>query len=137
MDELFKMLDELFEKGLDTSKDTVKEDAEADIKDFKSLVSKEELEAIDKVKEALENLVDVHNKHVITNLVEQVKKSTPKQKVHYSIFTEVIDDTIKNVNVLSTINTEGVKALEEAVKDCNTTYEEVMKSRLIKAILNQ
>lgn len=116
--------------------DTMKEQVEADIKDFKSLVSEEELEAIKKVKKALEELVDVHNKHVVSNLIKDVRKATPQQKVHYMVFCDVVKDTMRDVQCLSTVNTEGVKALAEIRADMDTTYEKMEKAKMFGSLLN-
>lgn len=99
-------------------------------KEFKSLVTQEEHDAIAKLYEAVIDLITVHNEAVTKRKEDRVEMS-PKQGVHYRMYTDFIRDVQDLVYGLMTVDTAGIKALDEHVKESGTSYTELFLRQMV------
>lgn len=106
-------------------------DMELDEKEFKSLVTDEEREAVEEVVKAVKHLKEVHQQSLVDKLGVS---ADAKQSVHFVVFSEIVKDICGNAVMLSEIDTRGVKALEEVHKECGRTYSEILKAKCLESI---
>ena len=136
LEEMFgAIIDEIL-NGEPTKQGEKLSDSDLDEKEFKSLVSDEEKKAVEEVQTAVKNLIRVHQKGLISKLhVED--SANAKQLLHYVVFSEICKDLIGNANMLSGIDTRGVKALEEVHKEQGKTYSELIKIKCLSGIFSR
>lgn len=80
-------------------------------KDFKSLVSKEEYEAIVKLKEAMDNYVNVHNNRVIEG-IKDIMTASIYAEAQYMMLQDVVNDAMKAIGMMY-----GIHTVDKAVID--------------------
>ena len=95
-------------------------------KDFESLVSAEEYEAIKELKKALDNYIDVHNNNVmLMSSARKIGNLTPYARIQYSILSDVIDVAVTSINIMHGIHVFDKESIDEMVKehDCDSVEE--------------
>lgn len=107
-------------------------EVQKDIDGFKSLVSAEEHKVIAELKTAMDNLVKVH----LDNLykIKDGRGQTAQQTVHLVTYCDLVRETMNNISMLDTIDTEVVKALAELRIEHGITYERMAISHMLKNI---
>ena len=104
------------------------EEIPTETKDFGSLVSKEEYEAIKNLKVAFNNFVEVHNKEVIK--ASQVMDNDIYAKVQYLLLNDSIDDVKDGISKMYTIYTCDKKCIDELVELENLSSVEDFEKKL-------
>lgn len=136
MEELFKMLNDMMKEvnggGEPHMTEAQEKEVQKDIDGFKSLVSAEEHKAIAELKTAMDNLVKVH----LDNLykIKDGRGQTAQQTVHLVTYCDLVHETMNNISMLDTIDTEAVKALAELRIEHGITYERMAISHMLKNI---
>lgn len=138
LEEMFgAIVNEILNGGGEPTKEGEKlSDSDLDEKEFKSLVSDEEKKAIEEVQTAVNNLVKVHKKGLISKLHEDGSVNA-KQLLHYVVFSDICKDLVGNAKMLSEIDTRGVKALEEVHSEQGKTYSELLKIKCLSEIFSR
>ena len=104
------------------------EEIPTETKDFGSLVSKEEYEAIKNLKVAFNNFVEVHNKEVIK--ASQVMDNDIYAKVQYLLLNDSINDVKDGIGKMYTIYTCDKKCIDELVELENLSSVEDFEKKL-------
>lgn len=85
-------------------------------KDFKSLVSKEEYEAITKLKEAMDNYVEVHNNRVIEG-VKDLMTASIYAEAQYMMLQDVVNDAMKAIGMMYSIHTVDKAVIDNLAEE--------------------
>lgn len=146
MDELMKMLLENLmneqmkreeRQSSDSKKDsTISEQDKKAIDSYVSLISAEERAAVEKVSEAVSNLIDVHNKCVMENLAKdrKVKKTTPLQRIIYMMCGDFIKEVQSNIISVLDADTIGVEHLAKYLTENGETLEHMEKKLIARSL---
>lgn len=110
------------------------EEPPTETKGFESLVSAEEYEAIKELKKALDNYIDVHNKNVASS-IRNIGSLTPYARIQYTILSDVINDTMANLNILYGIHVFDKESIDEMVKEAGCDSVEELERKLSMMLL--
>ena len=113
------------------------EEPPTETKDFESLVSAEEYEAIKELKKALDKFIEVHNNNVISS-ARKIGNLTPYARIQYSILSDVIDDAMTSLSIMYGIHTFDKESINDIVKEtgCNSV-EELERKISMKILFNK
>lgn len=135
MDELLKMLLKMREDGMSDTKEK-KEDTtkSSDEGEFKSLVTAEEVEHWENMNHEFKRYMDgVHIPKVLSLI--NGSDLTAKQRVHYTIYLNLVTDLAKTLNCLATVNEQGVKAIEEVHNEKGVSYNNMEMHLFLNSVL--
>lgn len=139
MEELMKMLFDMItdeqtvgegggSKDLEHKEDKVmNEQVKKDVDSYVSLMSDEEREAVKKVKTAVSDLIDIHNRNVMAR-GENLTKSTALQRIIYMMVGDFVKDIQSNVISILSADTKGVESVAEFVTDEDISFEQLEKT---------
>lgn len=93
-------------------------------KDFESLVSAEEYEAIKELHKAMDKFIEVHNNSVMSSL-RKIGELTSYARIQYTILSDVIEDAMTSLNIMYGIHDFDKESIDDMVKDsgCNSVKE--------------
>ena len=115
--DLFKaVIEEILGGG---EKPETSKEVPTETKDFKSLVSKEEFEAIVKLKEAMENYIEVHNNRVLKG-VKDIIEADEYAEAQYLMLQDVVNEAMKFIGMMYTIHTVDKKSIDDLAKELDT-----------------
>lgn len=106
-------------------------------KGFESLVCEEEFEAIKRVKETLEDFINVHNICTLKNL-DKIPEASPYARVQLMLLGEVVNDAQIAVAMMYGIHTCDKEFIDGLCKEKETTInglEAEMKFNKLKETL--
>ena len=134
-DPIMELLDMIFGGEIPHKEETPHEEPPTETKDFESLVSAEEYEAIKELKKALDKYIDVHNKNVMSS-IRKIGSLTPYARIQYSILSDVINEVIKSVAIMQGIHVFNKESIDDMVKEnnCNSIEEFERKISLMLAV---
>ena len=100
------------------------EEPPTETKDFESLVSAEEYEAIKELHKAMDKFIEVHNNNVMSS-VRNIGKLTPYARIQYSILSDVVEDAMTSLNIMYGIHTFDKESINDMMKEtgCNSVEE--------------
>ena len=100
------------------------EEPPTETKDFESLVSAEEYEAIKERHKAMDKFIEVHNNNVMSS-VRNIGKLTPYARIQYSILSDVVEDAMTSLNIMYGIHTFDKESINDMMKEtgCNSVEE--------------
>ena len=100
------------------------EEPPTETKDFESLVSAEEYEAIKELHKAMDKFIEVHNNNVMSS-VRKIGKLTPYARIQYSILSDVVEDAMTSLNIMYGIHIFDKESINDMMKEtgCNSVEE--------------
>ncbi len=100
------------------------EEPPTETKDFESLVSAEEYEAIKELHKAMDKFIEVHNNNVMSS-VRKIGKLTPYAWIQYSILSDVVEDAMTSLKIMYGIHTFDKETINDMMKEtgCNSVEE--------------
>lgn len=97
--------------------------------DYKSLISEEEMKALEDVKTAVKHLREAHDKHADV-LFDRKRERTPELK-EYKMFHNFTYDLYETVDAMIELNTRGVATVIAAHHEKGSpSYEEMLEREL-------
>lgn len=101
-------------------------------------MTEEEYEAVLKLKEAMDNFIDVHNKCVVKN-VSTITNSSAYSKVQYHFFNDEVENAMSAISKMVTIHTCDKEAIDTAIEetDCVKTVEELEHHIMFSSLLDK
>lgn len=115
-----------------------KEQVDRELEGFQSLVSEEELKAIAELDSAVKKVTEVFNHRVeeLSKLEkEDPKKFSAMQKVCFSLYSDLVHDTVMKVGMLSVFNTVGIEAVAETKIERGCSWEKMLALKHLTSML--
>ena len=128
---LERILKELVEE-LDKNKEPKEEKREILRKPegYESLISDEEFEAIEKIVDAVDNYIKVHNANTLSDPVK-VFKATPYARIQYSALSDFVREMMDKVHAMYDIHSMSKALIDESMTECGETDIEKFEAGLI------
>ena len=113
------------------------EEPPKETKDFETLVSAEEYEAIKELHKAMDKFIEVHNNNVMSS-VRKIGKLTPYARIQYSILSDVVENAMTSLNIMYGIHTFDKESINDMMKEtgCNSV-EELERKISMKILFNK
>ena len=110
------------------------EEPPTETKDFESLVSAEEYEAIKELHKAMDKFIEVHNNNVMSS-VRKIGKLTPYARIQYSILSDVVEDAMTSLNIMYGIHTFDKESINDIMKETGCNSVEDLERKISMKIL--
>ena len=134
-DLIMELLDEILSDVThDEEEKRPHEEPPTETKDFESLVSAEEYEAIKELHKAMDKFIEVHNNNVISS-ARKIGNLTPYARIQYSILSDVIDDAMTSLNIMYGIHTFDKESINDMMKETGCDSVEELERKISMKIL--
>ena len=110
------------------------EEPPTETKDFESLVSAEEYEAIKELHKAMDKYIKVHNNNVMSS-ARKIGNLTPYARIQYSILSDAIDDAMTSLNTMYGIHDFDKEFINDIVKETGCDSVEELERKISMNIL--
>lgn len=110
-----------------------KESVPRETEGFKSLVSKEEFEALEVALEAWDKFIDIHNKSVIGYILEN-PNATPYAMVQYNAFCEYLEKGKEAFAFMHNIHKFDKQTMDELCEETDVTIEQMEEATRLSLI---
>lgn len=137
-DPMVMLLEAMFGDG--APKCEPKKEAETpptETKGFKSLVTKEEYEAIVKIKEAVDNYIDVHNRGVFEHARNRDGLNDSYASIQYLFLSDMIEDAMGAIGAMYTIHSFNKDMIDEVAREDNLTVKELEKKLVFESMMRK
>ena len=136
-DLIMELLDEILSGVTPHEEERPHEEPPTETKDFESLVSAEEYEAIKELHKAMDKFIEVHNNNVMSS-VRKIGKLTPYARIQYSILSDVVENAMTSLNIMYGIHTFDKESINDMMKEtgCNSV-EELERKISMKILFNK
>lgn len=101
---------------------------------YDSLISDEEFEAIEKVVQAFDNYIEVHNKCVVAN-ADRIMQVTPYARIQYTSLADLTNDAIRSIGMMYDIHNMDKKTIDESMKDVGASSVKELEMSLLRSIM--
>ena len=132
-DLIMELLDEIL-SDVTHDEEEKHEEPPTETKDFESLVSAEEYEAIKELHKAMDKYIEVHNNNVMSS-ARKIGNLTPYARIQYSILSDVTDDAMASLNIMYGIHDFGKEYINDIVKETGCDSVEELERKISMKIL--
>lgn len=132
-DLIMELLDEIL-SNVTHDEEEKHEEPPTETKDFESLVSAEEYEAIKELHKAMNKYIEVHNNNVMSS-ARKIGNLTPYARIQYSILSDVTDDAMASLNIMYGIHTFDKESINDIVKETGCDSVEELERKISMKIL--
>lgn len=106
-------------------------------KGFKSLVTTPEYEAIMRVKNAMEDYIEVHNKCVIEHARNRDGLNDSYASIQYMFLSDMVEDAMSSIGAMYAIHTFDKDMIDDLAKEANLTVKELEKKLVFESMMRK
>lgn len=98
--------------------------------------AKESLELIEKMKELAKKVAKTEVNHITESVMQKDESDTVYDRFRYAMFQEAVCDVISHLSYTTQILSMSDKDIDEVCKEAESTPEEYLNNRALKALLS-
>ena len=100
---------------------------------FESLITEKEFNAIEKIMEAVNDYVDVHNECTLAS-IDNIEESSTYARVQYLLLGDVVEDVLMGVRMMTGIHTCNKEFLDSLCEEKEMSLTELEKELQINKL---